>query len=344
MTVSGVTVKSNGSATPKGVGSKEERPLIAAIEKFHKETHLFIASLTGCLRSMSSEDHYSKIALQYLFHLTRDPDPDIVYSACRAINTVLRESPHNILFNAETTFGALCTCFVEKTLGDLSDVKVQNILVESSSGIIALWAVLDAEALGRCPDHLLTCVDRCLVCLQSQTSEIQLCAMQLLSTLYDPKYGDVEYDQVRVAFEHIRGLINHNTELTPAAFNLFTRAMASLPSTFVDEILHLSYGYIKDNPNEEEITLSTMNFIESSIVQSPISKSIDAGMCDVLCHYVEQGIDEKRSTSILALQILARLVNEDDTFSLYLQSYDKVLAKICECLEDIESSQLYVRF
>jgi len=58
---------------------------------------------------------------------------------------------------------------------------------------------------------------------------------------------------------------------------------------------------------------------------------------------VEEGIESQRSTSILALQILARLVNEDENFSLMLEKYENILDKISGCVEDIESSQLYVQ-
>ena len=331
-------MKSHGGTTPR---SKEERPAELAMEKYYKDKSSFISTLVSSLKVTHDEDTAKKVA-PHLVHMIRDPDVEIVLSACRALNALMNDS-YGAIFDAESVLGTLCTCFLLLTNQDISDPSLQQVIVEVSSGIISFWSMIEPDCLERSMDHLMACRGPCLACLQSNTVDVQVCALHILSAMYDPRIrGIVAYDKVSQTFEHVILLIStENSMLLPAALNVCTRAMESLPSSKIDEILTLSYEYIKRMSMDEEIILSAMNFVESSIVHRPVSSLIDADMCGVLCGYVEQGIEEQKSTSILALQILARLVNEDQKFSLVLEKYDSILEKLPGCVEDIESSQLY---
>lgn len=335
-------VKSNTSTILK---SKEERPAEVAIEKYCKDRYAFIHSLSLSLKN-THDDTAARRAAPYLLHLIRDPDLDIVLSACRAVNVVLQDS-YGLIFDAKDAIHAFCRCFDESARKNISDITVQQVIAESSSGIVMLWSLLPPESfeLVHCVDELLACATPCLECLNSNIPHIEACGIRVLSTMYDPKHGAVSYEQVSDMFDHVFRLIRSfscDATLITSILNLLTLSVASLPPARIDEVLKEGYEYMNGEDAEEEIVLSIMDFIESSIVHKPISGVIDARMCDVLCRYVENGIENKRSTSIIALQILARLVNEDQKFALMLETHDMVLGKMCQCVEDIDSSQLYV--
>lgn len=332
-------VKSQGGTTPR---SKEERPPYLAIEKYLKDKNAFISALVSSLHVTYDENAASR-AVPHLVHMLRDPDVDTVLAAASALNTLLNEA-YSAIFDTEYVLDTLCRCFSHEIKKEIDDETVQRVIVEVTSGIISAWALMEPSSLDHSINHLIECIKPCIVCLKSDKVDLQLSALRIISAIYDPRIrGDVDYGEVVQIFDHVIPLIsNDTTRVVQTSLNVLTRAMKSLSPARIEEILGLAYTYIRDESMDEESTSSAMNFLESSIVHNPVSPLIDNVMCDILCRYVEKGIESERSTSILALQILARLVNEDEKFSPMLEKSESIMDKISYCVEDIESSRLYV--
>lgn len=333
-------VKSQGGTTPR---SKEERPPYLAIEKYLRDKNAFISALVSSLNA-TFDENVARRAIPHLVHMLQDPDVDTVLAASCALNTLLNQA-YGAVVDTEYVLNTLCVCFLHETNNGIEDEIVQRVIVQLTSGIMAVWALMEPVSVDRSINHFIECIEPCITCLKSDTVELQLCALRIVSAIYDPRIqGDVEYQKVVQIFDHVIPLISKGTTcIVQNSLQFLTRAMKSLPPDRIEEILGLAYAYIRDEESEdEETTSSAMNFLESSIVHNPVSPLIDNTMCDILCRYVGKGIETQRSTSILALQILARLVNEDEKFSPMLEKRQSILDKISYCVEDIESSQLYV--
>ena len=169
--------------------------------------------------------------------------------------------------------------------------------------------------------------------------------------------------------------------LQEQAFVLFSERASSMPGEMIDAALHHAATWLREAGQRDVGTdkrhhvdevydaalTAVVSFIETTIALGTISEVIDGDLCALLCEYavdrMNGGISEhgaatrcavdhliqgdydgpskaSQSATVL-LQVLARLVNERETFSLVVAERVSLLEKICQsCLDDLEGPML----
>jgi len=176
-------------------------------------------------------------------------------------------------------------------------------------------------------------------------------------------------------------LSHDHMELQEHAFLLFSEMAASMPCETIDAAMLHAATWLREvcqrqddmekrqhkTSVQDTALTAVVSFVETTIALGSISEVIDGDLCALLCEYAEFRIDAEASESAVTtrssvdgpirgdhagtceasqsatviLQVLARLVNEREAFSLVVAKQNSLLEKICHsCLDDLEGPML----
>ena len=217
------------------------------------------------------------------------------------------------------------------------------------------------DADGGSTDGLRAAAVRAMAASCRRQSGDCLCALKIILEAAKLSYGHLEIQ------EH--------------AFVLFSEKAAAMPAEMIDAAMLHASMWLRDSGQRatgwdmihhgtemyDAALTAVVSFVETTIALGSISEVIDGDLCALLCEYAEARINggvndhdiasksatghstnaagggtvETGQSATVILQVLARLVNERETFSLVVSKRVSLLEKICaSCLDDLEGPML----
>ena len=364
------SLSSHGPSTPAKLARREPHTDHDAVDKYHRDRLAFIAA------AHASPSCLAGVGGKLLVGLTRDPEPDVALAACRAVNRVLEGQGlvFDISSTLKTINEVLISLFTASSGSSTHDQcgfstdDVVSIQMEACLVIDTFWRSMDDFDDDFNTEELADeCARACAPYLvgPSTDDDVRAAATRAVVASCLRRTGDCNR-AIETILEASKMSSTHD-ELQKHAFRLFSEKASCVTPETVDVMLRHAVAWLDcraelyrqtDSKEKKEydearqmreggdaVLTAVVSFIETTVALGSTSNVLDEELCSLLCAYAEVGIGDlledasgepPQSTTVI-LQVLARLVNDRETFSLVVSKRISLLKAICTaCLDDIE--------
>ena len=344
-----------------GKSQRDSITIDGILERYNKERILFVTSVNSWLSSSHNGKDADTFLAQLLLSLTIDPGAEVAKTACKSVNTLLRNSPR--AFEGSDVTLLLSECFnraslsVTRTLvsetGDSSKVFEQlKGLIQEVSETLEVSLRLDDSLLAPSPSTVDRLINSSQGCLKIGNPWIQASALQVLSaaTQYTTRAPEPPKSYLESILEAVIELVlkyECHDEIQRRSFSLFCVLTDHLSKTQADKLI--AHSTKTFSGQSHQVIGSFLLFIEKNLNDRSQDISVDENLLAMLCYCVELGLEQKNpagcdgeTSHFTALQVLARLASTDDSLGTLLLDHQKVITALYGYLNDLNSPKMYV--